>query len=335
MERIVHDNLLIHNYGCFCLRKQTTGRQEISGVQFLLQQGDGQRWIVFASEPLTFLVVDDSRNVIQGSQPYTGVLRLAIIPPEASLSGSLVRRLMNHAGVYSTGGEVVTEYYDSSNGNKDTASIRFTFQTAGGGHVGNNNAGNAELLMLALPHHAKVLDCSSGSAKLLRGTAFDGTYRCIKGNMTAVVGNSWSYKETLTSITLKNDRTIVSTDMKNVIRKQVSRDINLIPPSARDIYGFGKEIARMAQLAHIAHALGHDTARDSALDTAQRYLLNFFSDDYEDSLVFDSDLGGIVSLNGVKDPMVDFGNGRYVKLLSPAMIATPTLLEVISSRLQL
>ena len=54
------------------------------------------------------------------------------------------------------------------------------------------------LLSLALPHHAASI--SSAEDMLYSSKEFDLNYYCIKGKMTPVTGNSWSYEEELTSI---------------------------------------------------------------------------------------------------------------------------------------
>lgn len=106
-------------------------------------------------------------------------------------------------------------------------------------------------------------------------------------------------------------------------------------------YGFGKQIARLAQLAHIAsvidaandHELDHvveqikstngtASARDSgavisgttrrAFALLEKYLgMWLIGDGHNEHLVFDADFGGVLSKEGTKDINSDFGNARY------------------------
>ena len=54
------------------------------------------------------------------------------------------------------------------------------------------------LLSLALPHHPASI--SSAEEMLYTSNEFDLNYYCIKGKMTTVTGNSWTYEEESTSI---------------------------------------------------------------------------------------------------------------------------------------
>ena len=96
----------------------------------------------------------------------------------------------------------------------------------------------------------------------------------------------------------------------NVIKRNVLSDRGMIIPTATDSYGFGKQIARMAQLAQIAHNIGMDnTDVETILSTVYEYLTKWLDGNGEDAFVFDKDIGGIVTKNGLEDPYADFGNG--------------------------
>mmetsp|Transcript_22238 Transcript_22238/g.32478 ORF Transcript_22238/g.32478 Transcript_22238/m.32478 type:complete len:916 (-) Transcript_22238:215-2962(-) len=301
-----------------CTKKMSDkndGEMKITGVQFLLTQQEGQRWILFASEPLA-LTVEKERRIIWGDEIYTGVLRLALIPPDAALGGPTVKRLMSHSGVYPVGGKVVTEYQrgTSQTGGNDIGVVNFVFDIEGGG----TNIGG-ELLMLALPHHKQAMENSNNNdgttsttiENILSKDKFDGTYSCIKGNMTAIIGNSWSYTETLTDFNLESDRTIENENMVEIILRHLATDATLVIPTAKDVYGFGKQISRMAQLAHLADVLKDEKVKHKALETVHKYLTKFLDRSGNDRLVYDGDLGGVVSIDGLRDPNSDFGNGRY------------------------
>lgn len=84
--------------------------------------------------------------------------------------------------------------------------------------------------------------------------------------MTGIVGSSWSMTDNLTDIAWEA-RTPLSEAAKGIddpllmlswerqIEKALAADLAVMP-TAPDIYGFGKECARLARLALIADELG-------------------------------------------------------------------------------
>ena len=97
------------------------------------------------------------------------------------------------------------------------------------------------------------------------------------------------------------------------------------PTLDENVYGFGKQVARLAQLAHIASVLepssetgkaGDDSADSLTVQITKvlhRYLSAYLLGQNRDKLLFDANFGGIVSINGLKDSQDDFGNGWYVR----------------------
>jgi Glycosyl hydrolase family 81 C-terminal domain len=228
--------------------------------------------------------------------------------------------------------------------------------------------------MLALPHHAELLP----PYVQLNLRAFDTTYSCIKGQLTPILGSTWSYDEPLLTLGFDGDKGSCSSssssnsnggvssssnsngqqhralsekssssskkgqwrDHPSVIRiilDNLRTDLKLaLPTSDENIYGFGKQVARLAQLAHIADILRpptttlddnstvtSKTSMDPALvkelcEVSQEVqgqlrsaLYSLLSSNVSDSLVYDANLGGIVTMNGLLDSNADFGNGRY------------------------
>jgi len=284
-----------------------------------LEQQEGQRWLLFASEPITFQLQkqtagpNNNNMYLEAMETnYQGVLRLAYIPIDAG--ETLIQRLMAHSRIYPISGRVLTDYNIYPLDEKEIATVTFDYETA---VLGNTNT-NDMLLMLILPHHVEAIrnSFSSDTTALLSNLQFAGTYTCIKGNMTAIIGNSWSYKEILSTITLDNDRIITSSSVIRVLKKNLVNDVSIVLPTATDIYGFGKEIARMAQLAHIAYAVGDSASHKNAIRTIHDALVHHLFENNGSSnnklqLVYDTDLGGIISLSGLEDSNADFGNGRY------------------------
>ena len=103
---------------------------------------------------------------------------------------------------------------------------------------------------------------------------------------------------------------------------QIDEDLGQVLPSgADDIYGFAKQVGRLAQLTHISKMLEKKVDKNNELKTEtgvldkaiallSNYLELFLSSQVTDRLYFDSNLGGLVSNNGLLQPGEDFGNGR-------------------------
>ena len=193
------------------------------------------------------------------------------------------------------------------------------------------------LLMLALPHHAQSLPLTSQ----LTDGKFDLVYKCIKGPMTPVLGASWAYDEVLPTLGFDGDsgsnsmRPLRNLDVRRILIESIKEDIKLALPSLNEnVYGFGKQSARLAQLAHIAKSLllvnsttttiknnsaersgdDHKVVADllaQAQDTLYFSLERFLASNVSDALVFDGTFGGLVSTDGVLDSEADFGNGLY------------------------
>lgn len=220
-----------------------------------------------------------------------------------------------------------------------------------------SQSSKVSLLMLSLPHHAASI--SSAEEMLLYFKEFDLNFYSIKGKMTPVVGNSWSYEEELTSIAFGDEKVLkpspsassttktstasekhqtiseltavaaLDQSIRDLILETVGSDIKLnLPDNNNGAYSFGKQIARLAQLAHVADRVEEENSSITtntknntdigaparrAYALLQMYLTVWLTGDdgSSGSLVYDASLGGILSKEGIKDPYSDFGNGRY------------------------
>jgi endoglucanase Acf2 len=316
----------------------------LRGVQFIFKTPEGVNWIMFASEPMNLIFDKVAKSTVSSAALFTGIIRLAHIPNDSRDqktfdSSTGLRRLIYHAGEYPVGGKVSYEFHaaisssspstsskkSSSPGSiKDAsrrATVSFIFATRNMmATTVTPTSSTSNLLMLALPHHAELLSPSV----ILNHEGFDLTYRCIKGNMTPVIGATWSYEEPLFDIEFDSPPQTLNAGVRNLILEQLDDDLNGVLPSfTENVYGYGKQVARLAQLAHIASQIenkGGDkgnstTATHSLLEKATEklsmYLEAFLSSMVSDSLVFDSNLGGLISTNGLYNTGEDFGNGRY------------------------
>lgn len=281
-------------------------------------------------------------------------------------SSTGLRRLVYHAGVYPVAARIDWDFRDPAplsllsgkkvlsgitgvatttaseaprnNGNRiGTVHFHFTTKTANS----NTNAPASStvkttgLLMLALPHHVDAFPRSHA----LDIKHFDLVYHCIKGALTPVVGSSWSYEEKLPSLGFDgNPANVISKSVftniaiRDTLLDNLEADLKIaLPTRNENIYGFGKQLARLASLAHIASTLVEmdqenkginntqsggsnqrlQTVKKSATDKLMYYLDMLLSNQVSDSLLYDATLGGLVSTDGVADWNADFGNGRY------------------------
>jgi endoglucanase Acf2 len=328
-------------FGVCSIDESDEKKTTIRGVQFMFKTAEGLSWIMFSSEPMNLEFDTARKTTIKSSAPFTGIIRLAHIPshiPEMNPnettadpiektadSSTGLRRLIYHAGAYPTGGQVSWEFHpplssatgttssdqkSPSSGRLATVTFKYATQTM-------LDTSHIPLLMLALPHHADVLSASV----MLQSNKFDLVFHSIKGPLTPVVGSTWSYTEPLLDIGIDGPFQEIDPRIRRQLLEQIDDDLGqLLPTSADNIYGFGKQIARLAQLTHIAKKLHKDGDQNNGFQTGipekgtallSNYLEMFLSSQVTDKLVFDSNLGGLVSNNGLLDTGEDFGNGRY------------------------
>ena len=316
------------------------------GVQFILKTPEGTNWFMFTSEPINLVLDTRTMTTISAAAPFTGVIRLAYIPPDDDSDGKTLesstglKRLVYHSDVYPVGGDISYDVHrsgssssssssasvsqNSANRSSSRATLTFEFVTRSmlSNSGATKSATKGKLLMLALPHHAEVIP----KPNVLDSVKFDVNYECIKGNMTPVIGSTWSLDEPLYDIDFDGPIQAVDDNIKDLILKQVEDDMNQVLPNfAENVYGYGKQVARLAQLAHIADRFEEKSAKTKNMADAKQgssilgkvttqlsnYLEAYLSSEVSDELLFDQNIGGICSKNGLLDKGEDFGNGRY------------------------
>lgn len=339
---------LKYSYGV-CYNDTSSQTTTLTGVQFILQTLEGINWIVFASEPISLVFDNVRKTTVTSPKRFTGVLRIALIPPpttatpEEGITGiwpsTGLQRLIYHAGIYPISGDVSWSFQSTgvlpSSGRIGTLTFKFNTATFS---APSSVTGPKQLLMLALPHHADSLPYGIQFSK----SDFDLVYRCVKGPMQPVFGSTWSYEESLPALGFdgtgfKSGRSYIDLTSRSRIIYSLKQDLNIGLPTFTDsIYEFGKKIARLSQLVHIARILksnrvtipssnvtkhnmkleSDDKELAKLLQQSQRVLAqsleNFLSNNMSDALVYDQNLGGLVTTNGLSNPeRADFGNGRY------------------------
>jgi hypothetical protein len=132
-------------------------------------------------------------------------------------------------------------------------------------------------------------------------------------------------------------------NIKETILDQVEKDLErVLPTLTENVYGFGKQIARLANLVKIIYEFQQisndqdtnaDDAKNStskdgsnvdnnyrtklkfllkkATDLLHKYLTAFLDEVNSDNLVYDANFGGIITRNGLLNMQADFGNGWY------------------------
>lgn len=269
------------------------------GTTFKLALSNWETWLVFTSESVTWKLV--SEHEVQMEGPFSGIVRVAVLPHPWDKDSE--KTLTRHAYAYPRGGRVNFAV------NGDRMEMRYEWAKDGFG----------DLLMMALPHHVDTMGGVNGedAAFLMKDS-----YQSIKGPMTGIVGSVWTMRDNLTDIawtartTLHEasvgiDDPLLSLSWEKQVKAALADDLHTTLPTAPDVYGFGKEIARMARLALIADELGDGAARDAALATVSAYLTPWMKNANEDLLVYDKTWGGIVTKDGLNDVNADFGNAWY------------------------
>uniref|UniRef100_K3WW36 glucan endo-1,3-beta-D-glucosidase n=1 Tax=Globisporangium ultimum (strain ATCC 200006 / CBS 805.95 / DAOM BR144) TaxID=431595 RepID=K3WW36_GLOUD len=227
---------------------------------------------------------------------YTGPVRVAIVPSDEAIA-----LLDASASVYPVASSVNT----SVEGLNGFATLNWETKQFEG-----TNASDANLLMLANPHHADSFSTQQSDASFKVLTKLG--HRTVKSNMTAVLGKSWTLQETLPSIDFDTTQPITKPEYLEAIKVSLANDSNYTP-IAQDPYFFGKEVGRQARLALIADTVGNETLRDTLLDSLEEWLTPWLVGSNDNHFVYDDTWGGLCSKNGLKGVfwMTDFGNGWY------------------------
>ena len=262
------------------------------GVQYVVKLGNFQTWLVYCSQPVALVWKDDT---LYSPTTITGFIRIAILPNQNAENS--FSSLLQYVGKYPIGVTIDTV---SNTGN--TAIEQYTFKTIGTG----------ELLMLALPHHVDVLQQDGNAAinEALRHT-YTPIYT-IKGYMSVVVGEVWKLQYNLVQPDW-NYKAVdqLSINQLNKIAAALQSDVMVDIPEIPDPYGLGKKIGRMARLALIADDLGIADVREKAVASLESTLTPWLLGNNNNALLYDKTWGGIVTTNGVADPLADYGNGYY------------------------
>ena len=255
-----------------------TGTTDSSDT-FLFTLNNGHTWVLYLDQQVQLQV---GVSLITFLKTYTGIIRMALIP------GSDAKVLDQYKGKYPIGVDV--DYSVSG----DKAQLVHNWKTEGSG----------DLLMMALPHHTQVLSNATYQQKI--------SFMSMKGNMTGVIGDSWTFNLDLMSNTFDMKNEIDSTKVE-AVKAALEKDYTFVINTTEvyDPYFFGTAIGKTATLAIIADKLGETdkavTIRQNLLNLLEPWLAGKNSD----YLQYDETWGGICSKNGLLDQGADFGQGYY------------------------
>jgi endoglucanase Acf2 len=241
--------------------------------------------------------------VIHDDVPFTGVIRLAAVPPPVDESFEL---LSKHAPVYPTGGTFSWRFAEHGMHEQDsyhtgptqavptTLETRFHYRKAGSDL-------NIPLLMLTLPHHAHTLVEPRPDPHFFdmgRG------YRCAKGRMYAVIGDCWTMIDTKPNVKWREDFDLscLTEAQRNTLIEALRLDLQQITTSiGRKTRLSAASTARLARLALIAEHLGCRDAEKIALDQLALALECWLHPQGQCAFRYDATHGEIVSPDDMPD----------------------------------
>jgi endo-1,3(4)-beta-glucanase len=248
-----------------------------SGTKFKIALNNGQTWILYASNPITFTL---SGSTMTALSTYNGVLR-SVCMTDPSFENVLDQ--------HKDSVPIASKVGWTSSG--DTAVIQFDYITED----------DSAPLIMTLPHHR---DMMSGVTYVMNNA-----YNTMKGKMSGLVGKIWRMMEQLTSITWSAPREI-SPQYVEAIRTALRAEQSMTQ-RASDTYGGGKNLGAMARLALIADELGETAIATSIRSRLKTLLEKWFSGQTPDKIIYEHTWGGITSSDGIKDSGADFGVGYY------------------------
>eukprot|EP00850_Spirogloea_muscicola_P018117 SM000162S02395 [mRNA] locus=s162:244011:248305:- [translate_table: standard] len=256
---------------------------------------NGETWLLYTSSANMMLVRDG--DTLTAAQPFTGVLRFALLP-----EGSAAALLDQHRRTYPTGGTASIP---------GLAQVQYRWATAawGGGL-------SSALLMLSLPLHRAVLARPSPSATcsiVPKVTQVNLWYESIDGIMYGEIGNVWLLVDQPVKASWHSLRGVPNPSRRSILaalQKDVAELSTITDPAT---YFAGKALARVARLVLIAEELGDFVSMATARNFLKTNLSPWLQAGGHNSngFVYDPRWGGVVSQQGAADQGADFGLGVY------------------------
>ncbi|XP_021847075.2 glucan endo-1,3-beta-D-glucosidase 1-like [Spinacia oleracea] len=253
-----------------------------------IELANKQVWVVYSSSELTLQKKDD--NHVISSKPYSGVVRISIIPTENSNKGEEVLDL--YSTCYPTNGEAVF-----------ATPFRLDYKWEKKGWGDN-------LLMLAHPLHLKLISVYNSGIKVLD----DFRYKSIDGDLVAVIGNQWSLRVDHVPISWHSKRGI-SEENYPEIASAIWKDVGELyskPISTTHSYHYAMQIYRVARLGLIAEEINCMDVIPAIREFLKGSIEPWLDGSFEkNGFLYDEKWGGIVCKPGSTDPGADYGFGLF------------------------
>ena len=195
------------------------------GAQYLVTLDNYQKWLVYSSEPITFVLRDNS---LVCPSPIRGVVRIAVLPLRKVDAAFAL--LMTYVQRYPVGASV-----SLSHPSPTSSIVNFQFSTIGSG----------ALLMLALPHQVPLMSAAlTGTNETKLAQNIYSPIYSIKGKLSPIVGDAWklTYNMPLPGWNYALTEEI-SLSKLDEIGKSLTVEVKEIIPSATDVYTFGKQVS--------------------------------------------------------------------------------------------
>lgn len=252
----------------------------VTATKFKVVLNNGQTWILYASSSieLTWGNYGGTWQLL-ASAAFTGTIRACYLGASADETV-----YDTYKTVYPTSCNVGVTF------SGDSATMTYTYTTAGTG----------DLLMLALPHHVDMM--TSPTTESL-------TLTSLKGDLTPIVGSTWTLTEDLTTIVWDSPTSPTASKEADIVTALGEETITA--PTETDPYFYGKAIARLGRLSILCDRYGEDTLASTIRGTMKTSINAWFSGTNSNPLLYESTWGGICSTNGLADSSADFGNGWY------------------------
>ncbi|OMJ24232.1 Endo-1,3(4)-beta-glucanase 1 [Smittium culicis] len=133
--------------------------------------------------------------------------------------------------------------------------------------------------------------------------------------MVGVIGNVWNLvydKLSGSSVKSMHERKIDGEYLEK-IKESLENEIlyKYEEYESRNIYFFGKKLARLARLALIANQVDSNDVKEKAIKELKTQITKLFDYEVDNPLFYDTTWGGICSGDGMNSKDNDFGNGIY------------------------
>ena len=221
----------------------------VNGTWFTLHSAQGpmhpqaRMWHAYFSNAVTLTLNSPPTLPVTVTSPFTGFVQLAAgeIGDE---EGTLLKKA---AGTYARGAELQYDFDDT----KQKATVRFAWDKQGTG----------KLMMLALPHHLRLLPPGTATKKT--------HFWCVKGNLTAVIADEWNLSYNLTTVGF-GDTLATDSRMRMELRSSALLDYQLRIDNCpgdnttygypgymnMELYAYTRDLAQYADIAAVLENLG-------------------------------------------------------------------------------